>query len=103
METLSKEILGAAKVVVLKIGSALLVQNGALHEAWLKSIAEDVAMLKAQGKAVLVVSSGAIALGARGAGLAGGGFAARDGAGRGCRGANQTRACLSRGFETTRH
>ncbi|MBL1437829.1 MAG: glutamate 5-kinase [Rhodobacteraceae bacterium] len=56
-------MLGTAKVVVLKIGSALLVQNGALRGAWLMSIAEDVAMLKAQGKAVLVVSSGSIALG----------------------------------------
>ena len=63
METLSSEILGTAKVVVLKIGSALLVQGGALREDWLRSIAADVAMLKAQGKAVVVVSSGSIALG----------------------------------------
>ncbi len=63
MEALSQGILGAAKVVVLKIGSALLVQNGALREAWLHSVAQDVALLKGQGKAVLVVSSGSIALG----------------------------------------
>ena len=63
METLSKSILGAAKVVVLKIGSALLVQNGVLREAWLQSIADDIAMLKAEGKSVMVVSSGSIALG----------------------------------------
>ncbi len=63
METLSQEILGAAKVVVLKIGSALLVRGGALREGWLQSIADDVVMLKAQGKAVLIVSSGSIALG----------------------------------------
>ncbi|MCF6273522.1 MAG: glutamate 5-kinase [Rhodobacteraceae bacterium] len=63
MEALSADIIGAAKVVVLKIGSALLVQQGALREAWLGSIAQDVMMLKAQGKAVLIVSSGSIALG----------------------------------------
>jgi len=72
VETLSSEILGAAKVVVLKIGSALLVQGGALREGWLQSIAEDVAMLKGQGKAVLVVSSGSIALGRGVLGLAAG-------------------------------
>ena len=72
METLSKDILGAAKVVVLKIGSALLVQGGALREDWLRSIADDVAMLKAEGKAVLVVSSGSIALGRGVLGLAAG-------------------------------
>ncbi len=63
METLSAGILGAAKVVVLKIGSALLVEAGALREAWLGSIAEDVAVLKGQGKGVVIVSSGSIALG----------------------------------------
>ena len=63
MEPLSAEILGAAKVVVLKIGSALLVEQGALREAWLQSIAQDVALLKGQGKSVLIVSSGSIALG----------------------------------------
>jgi len=63
METLSSEILTAAKVVVLKIGSALLVEQGALREDWLDSIAQDVAMLKKQGKQVIVVSSGSIALG----------------------------------------
>jgi len=72
VETLSTDILGTAKVVVLKIGSALLVRNGALREAWLRSIAEDVAMLKGQGKAVLVVSSGSIALGRGVLGLADG-------------------------------
>ena len=63
MAALSKEIIGSAKVVVLKIGSALLVSGGRLQEAWLRSVAEDVAMLKAQGKQVLIVSSGSIALG----------------------------------------
>jgi len=72
MATLSADIIGAAKVVVLKIGSALLVEQGALREVWLKSVADDVAMLKAEGKQVLVVSSGSIALGRGVLGLAAG-------------------------------
>jgi glutamate 5-kinase len=51
--------------VVLKVGSALLVDRaeGRLKQAWLASLAEDIAALHARGADVLVVSSGAIALG----------------------------------------
>ncbi|RPE71415.1 glutamate 5-kinase [Pacificibacter maritimus] len=52
-----------AKRVVVKIGSALLVENGALRTEWLTSLADDVAMLKARGMDVILVSSGSIALG----------------------------------------
>lgn len=54
-----------ARRIVVKIGSALLVDraSGQLNEAWLKSMADDVADLVAQGKDVILVSSGAIALG----------------------------------------
>ncbi|MFM9850166.1 MAG: glutamate 5-kinase [Hyphomicrobiaceae bacterium] len=54
-----------ARRIVVKIGSALLVDraSGQLNEAWLKSMADDVAALVAQGKEVILVSSGAIALG----------------------------------------
>ena len=57
--------LAAAKTVVIKIGSALLVDaaSGGLRAAWLGAMAEDVAMLRARGQRVAVVSSGAIALG----------------------------------------
>lgn len=57
--------LGSAKRVVIKIGSALLVDrvSGALRAHWLKALAEDVAMLKARGQDVILVSSGSIALG----------------------------------------
>ncbi|MFX8922195.1 glutamate 5-kinase, partial [Acinetobacter baumannii] len=56
-----------ARRVVVKIGSALLVDGdtGRLRRAWLEAIAEDVAMMKARGQDVLLVSSGAIALGRR--------------------------------------
>ncbi|MEP4431140.1 MAG: glutamate 5-kinase, partial [Hyphomicrobiales bacterium] len=51
--------------VVVKVGSALLVdaQNGKVRNDWLTSLAEDISGLKRNGADVLVVSSGAIALG----------------------------------------
>lgn len=54
-----------ARRIVVKIGSALLVDraSGKLNEAWLQSMAEDVAALVERGKDVILVSSGAIALG----------------------------------------
>ncbi|NSX55275.1 glutamate 5-kinase [Parasulfitobacter algicola] len=57
--------LNDARRIVLKIGSALLVDRttGALKSDWLKALAEDVAWLKGQGKDVILVSSGSIALG----------------------------------------
>ncbi|TLP47263.1 glutamate 5-kinase [Cohaesibacter sp. CAU 1516] len=55
------------KRIVIKIGSATLVdeKTGRLRAAWLQTLIDDIAMLKAQGKEVLIVSSGAIALGRR--------------------------------------
>lgn len=54
-----------AKRVVIKIGSALLVdvEKHALRQDWLTALAQDVQALKAAGKDVLIVSSGSIALG----------------------------------------
>ncbi len=50
--------------VVIKIGSALLVDRATgLKKAWLDAMCTDIANLKAKGVEVLVVSSGAIALG----------------------------------------
>jgi len=62
-----------ARRLVVKIGSSLLVDEGTgeLKSAWLASLAEDVARLKARGQEVLIVSSGAIALGRRQLGLTG--------------------------------
>jgi glutamate 5-kinase len=56
-----------ARRIVVKIGSALLVDKttGRLKSTWLNSLADDVAALTALGKEVLLVSSGAIALGRR--------------------------------------
>lgn len=53
------------KRVVIKIGSALIADDARseLRKSWLTSIAADIAELKAEGKQVIVVSSGAVALG----------------------------------------
>ena len=57
--------LGQAKRIVIKIGSALLVDRstGTLRENWFVSLAEDVAQFRAKGVDVVIVSSGSIALG----------------------------------------
>ena len=59
--------LAKARTVVLKIGSALLVDPSRHHlrESWLAGLAQDIAMLHRRGQQVLMVSSGAIALGRR--------------------------------------
>ena len=59
--------LAQAHRVVVKIGSALLVEaaSGRLKQDWLHSLTDDLATLHAQGADVMVVSSGAVALGAR--------------------------------------
>lgn len=53
------------KRIIIKIGSALMVDSKkvAVRKKWLSSLAEDVAMLQAQDKQVIIVSSGATALG----------------------------------------
>ena len=57
--------------LVIKIGSALLVdeETGALRRDWLDALADDIADLRRAGVEVLVVSSGAIALGRRHLGI----------------------------------
>ncbi len=64
--------LSEAKRIVVKIGSALLVEDGALRANWLKTLAEDVASLRARGADVILVSSGSIALGRAALDLPGG-------------------------------
>lgn len=55
--------LAAARRIVIKIGSALLVEGGRANASWLKALGDDIAALRARGVEVVVVSSGAIALG----------------------------------------
>ena len=63
--------LTAARRLVVKIGSALFVDEKAAapRTAWLAGVAQDIAVLRARGTEVIVVSSGAIALARRTLGL----------------------------------
>jgi glutamate 5-kinase len=56
---------------VVKIGSSLLVEKstGRLHRKWLASLAGEIARMRRRDQQVLLVSSGAIALGRRYLGL----------------------------------
>ena len=56
--------LAQARRIVVKIGSALLVDPAAAapRQAWLDSVASDIAALRGRGIEVVIVSSGAIAL-----------------------------------------
>src|SRR5690349_11522999 len=51
--------------IVIKVGSSLLVDSaaGAVREAWLNALVDDIAGLHKGQRDILVVSSGAIALG----------------------------------------
>ena len=58
------DLLAGYRRVVVKIGSSLLVDPArGLKRTWLESLGEDIARLAADGRQILVVSSGAIALG----------------------------------------
>jgi glutamate 5-kinase len=63
-----------AKRVIVKVGSALLVDadKGRLNRAWLESLCADIAAMRRRGQEVILVSSGAIALGRRHLGLSAG-------------------------------
>jgi len=54
-----------SKRLVVKIGSALLVneETGALHQAWLDALCDDVARAHARGQDVVIVTSGAVGIG----------------------------------------
>ena len=64
----------SARRIVLKIGSALLVDEatGKVKRVWLDALADDIAAARKRGQDVLIVSSGAIAVGRLHLGLAGG-------------------------------
>lgn len=49
--------------LVIKIGSSLLVEKGKIRKSWLDNLVKEVAILQKQGVQVVIVSSGAIALG----------------------------------------
>ena len=62
--------------LIVKVGSSLLIEgDGTVRRGWLTDLVADIARRVASGQQVAVVSSGAIALGARRLGLAKGGRA----------------------------
>lgn len=61
---MSGRVLSTFRRLVVKVGSSLLVDDqGALNRDWLEKLAEDIAALAREGHEILVVSSGAIAIG----------------------------------------
>ena len=63
--TMSRPELNNFRRIVVKVGSALLVDSaaGEVRAEWLAALAADIAMLHKDGRDVLIVSSGSIALG----------------------------------------
>ncbi len=61
------DLFASAHVIVVKVGSSLLVDShsGTLRRDWLRSLCTDIAALRREGRDVVLVSSGAIALGRR--------------------------------------
>ena len=58
-------LLAGARRITVKIGSSLLIDAGGedVRRAWLRTLGADLAALRAAGKQIVVVSSGAVALG----------------------------------------
>ena len=55
-----------SKIIVIKIGSSLIVdESNEIRKKWLTSFAQDIQYLKSRNKKVIIVSSGAIALGSK--------------------------------------
>jgi len=67
----SAEPLVKARRIVVKVGSALLVDaaSGRINRTWLETLVADLLRLRKRGQRVILVSSGAIALGRRHLGL----------------------------------
>lgn len=71
MASVAVPSLATARRIVVKVGSALLVDEGSgtLRQNWLEALAEDIAMLRADGRDIAIVSSGSIAVGREHLGL----------------------------------
>ncbi len=58
-------ILKNSKKIVIKIGSSLLIKNNKINKLWVKKLAEDISLLSKKGAHIIIVTSGAIALGCK--------------------------------------
>lgn len=65
LNDLPKELIKSSKRIVVKIGSAIITDEklGEARQDWLNSLAKDISNLIKRGQEVVIVSSGAIALG----------------------------------------
>jgi glutamate 5-kinase len=60
-------LIEAARRITLKVGSSLLISSSGdgVRQDWLDALAEDIATLRGKGRQIVLVSSGAVALGRR--------------------------------------
>ena len=63
----SAVLIKAARRITVKVGSSLLIDSGGdgVRRAWLSGLGEDICKLRQKGRQVVIVSSGAVALGRR--------------------------------------
>ncbi|HKT15777.1 MAG TPA: hypothetical protein VJR87_10280, partial [Allosphingosinicella sp.] len=61
----AEALIAASRRITIKVGSSLLIDSSEkrVRKAWLASLGDDIAALRAEGKQIAVVSSGAVALG----------------------------------------
>ncbi len=72
MVTDIKEAIKPTSRLVIKIGSSLLVnRDGSPNISWLQTLAADIAQKRKEGHSIIIVSSGAVALGAKKLGING--------------------------------
>ena len=58
-------LIKAARRITVKVGSSLLVEADGVRRSWLASLGQDIGRLREEGRQVVIVSSGAVALGRR--------------------------------------
>lgn len=68
---MTADALSSARRIVVKTGSALMAESGQPRRAWLENLAADIATCRGRGQEIILVSSGAVALGRASLGAAG--------------------------------
>src|SRR5262249_30289892 len=61
----SAALIKAARRITVKVGSSLLVEGEGVRQRWLHALGDDIGALRKEGCQVVIVSSGAVALGRR--------------------------------------
>ena len=65
MSNNTKATINSSKLIVIKVGSMLIRGSGVdqVNQPWMDALAEDISDLRSQGKKIVLVSSGGVALG----------------------------------------